>query len=144
MTIYNDLFANKDSGVFYVPLLMNCDDYDMFFVELIECIEAYLWPMKYGLFSNDILDFLDSGMENLIDFLRLKRYVADHQELLSIAKKYSKGDTYYKVSFIHCEELSIEALQKRIIDTLNAIINGCYKMESDWTMEIVTLPRIRE
>ena len=65
------LSSETDSVKVFIPLLCDKELYDNFVVELLDLIEFYFYPIKYGLSKKSILDILEQG-ENLCEYLYKK------------------------------------------------------------------------
>ena len=118
------LFLNKDQVTFFVPVNITDDERDMFLIELVECLEAYLWPIARGFWANDFIDFIRSDEHDISSFLQTRRYIVSEPEFMLLARKYACDSLCHKLVLTRCGELHEKDLHHLVITILNQLLSG--------------------
>jgi hypothetical protein len=119
MNSADELFRDKNEAKFYVPIGMSKDKTDGLVVELLDALNAYLFPLAYSLGKWDLYDYVTSPLYvnmDMLTYLRHKKYLCDESEFTNIFIK------YYEVSnddlFVECYEVRIK-LDAASADAIN-------------------------
>lgn len=81
----------------------NSSKMEMYFVEILDCVSAYFEPICYGIWKEDILDYLELK-DNMTfgEFLHYKRYIAYKEDFEDLYKKYFSVDVDDNVTLYIC------------------------------------------
>ncbi len=114
------LSSKQNSVRVFIPFLYDKVLYDNFVVELFELIEAYFYPIRYGLSKYTILDILVNE-EELCDYLHEKRFIVLEKDFHNLVSKYLLKDNKIETECIILEisnnlteEETTDFLQKHI------------------------------
>ncbi len=137
-------FSEKDNVVFYVPTNIDDQERDTFLIELIECIEGYIHPLEFGMYSNDFIDFVDSKEMDIYKFMREKRYIVADIDFVLLAKRYGLDNRGYRLTMTNCLSMKRQELRYHVVDVLNLLIEGNYENTPNCSIELITLPDVQE
>jgi hypothetical protein len=123
-------FKTKTKVKFYVPEAMEFDKVHSYSIELMDLINAYIEPLKYGIAKEDILEFLTDSLYEKMDlfsFLRYRRFLALEEDFDALFLKYLKPQEFdgaksirgYEVVLEDIKPSEEETLDLRIMNTLN-------------------------
>ena len=120
-------FEDKNEVVFLVPKPIKDGSFERFLIEILETVEAYVTPIANGVSRGDIVEYLFIPRYQKLDltqYLKLKRYVADTDEFLSIFLKYAtdEADTAEGVEVVisNIVEKGV-ALEAKVIAAIQAV-----------------------
>ncbi len=115
-------FNNRSKCDVYIPFTTHNDE--QFLVELLDLCECYLEPLKYGVNKRDVEEFIEYEKKGLsfVDFLKNKRYIADSNCFLELAKKYITSNNCLKITFENVNYSEIECFFSEY--TISEIRNG--------------------
>lgn len=134
------IFENKKDCDIYIPFKTKNDE--LFLVEMLEICECYLEPLKYGIAKEDIIEFVEFEKKgnSMLDFLYIKRYIADDNCFIKLAMRYMLDNRCIKLSFIDkcyteieqlVSEYTIDELRKCNINLFN-VKNGYISDEGEF------------
>lgn len=120
----DEIFNDKDGVEYYIPKQFTDPSLkEMFVVELLDCIESYLYPLRFGVHKEDIKEYVQLTEEsNLLDFLRYKRYVSTSEDIVELLAKYAVGCSVFdcfKVLIENTSQYSIETIRDIVASTIH-------------------------
>lgn len=98
---------------------INSSKMEMYFVEILDCVSAYFEPICYGIWKEDILDYL--GLKDNMtfgEFLHYKRYIAYKEDFEDLYIKYFSVDVDDNVTLYICDTNYHEfenAIKERVV-----------------------------
>lgn len=109
--------SDKDEVEFYVPVVDDNDQLELFVIELFDCVESYLRPLQYGLNKYEVIDFLQAAERDLFEWLRYKRYISTDADLLDLVKKYADS-----VQQCICYRVRLAGLSEKSVDEIHQLL----------------------
>lgn len=92
--MYEELTAkDRENIIFFVPII-DFELHENFLVELLDTLDGFLYPLKFGFWHDDIIDFVNSHSNDLMVFLQEKRYFCLLEDFRSLALKYNTTKMY--------------------------------------------------
>lgn len=84
-----ELFLPKDRCTAFIPRRFESDNYDEFFVELLDTLFSYMRPMQDGLNRHDVEEYQEyADRMDFIHYLEFKRYVSRDHAFDDLFRKY--------------------------------------------------------
>jgi len=110
------LSSKPVSAKVFIPFFNDKDLYDNFVVELLELIESYFYPIKYGLSIASIFDILEHD-ENLCEYLYKKRFIVLEEDFKILVSKYLFKDNNLETECVILE-ISKNLTESEITDLI--------------------------